>query len=98
MQLPENVIDPLSRLSSPQLVEVGSFSYPLEAAMIREQILREGRALDKFASKTTCATNFLVGEWEELKRFHKAMVDIIKNHGILEAERAQPSLAYDLKI
>ena len=38
-ELPENVIDPLSRLSGNNLVCQGYFSTPMEAALLREQIL-----------------------------------------------------------
>ncbi len=78
--LPENVIDPLSRLSGDKNADIGCFSYAIEAALIREQIMNPKR--QAFGSKTSkrIRSNFKDDEWEMLKNISKQLEVFLKTH------------------
>ncbi len=63
LELPENVIDPLSRLSGNNVVCQGYFSSAIEAALIREQILDYTGAT---RVQGPCKNNFSTLEWSTL--------------------------------
>ena len=80
-ELPENVIDPLSRLSGNNLVCQGYFSTPMEAALIREQILHYTGAT-RFQGP--CKENFSTLEWSTLVGLGKQISMFLRNgHGKL---------------
>jgi len=74
--LPENVMDPLSRLSTNQDVEFGCFSYALEAAMVREQINNHG------SGSRTVHSNFSSDEWDALRALSSQLAVLLRRHKV----------------
>ena len=72
--LPENVMDPLSLLSTNQDVEFGCFSYALEAAMVREQISSHSSH-----TKRACS-NFSSDEWDLLRATSAQLAVLLRVH------------------
>ena len=72
--LPENVMDPLSRLSTNQDVEFGCFTYALEAAMVREQINNHGSKARRSSS------NFSSEEWDAIRALSSQLAVLLKAH------------------
>jgi hypothetical protein len=76
----ENVMDPLSRLSGSQDIEFGCFTYALEAALVREQIINpKGKAFGS-TSKKRVASNFSHDEWEALRSLYGSIGLVLKAH------------------
>jgi hypothetical protein len=76
----ENVMDPLSRLSGSQDIDFGCFTYALEAALVREQIINpKGKAFGS-SSKKRVASNFSHDEWEALRSLSGSISLLLKVH------------------
>ena len=82
LELPENVVDPLSRLSGNSLVCLGFFSTPIEAALVREQIL-DFTGATRFQGP--CKENFSTLEWSTLVGLGKQISAVLAmGHGRYE--------------
>lgn len=82
-RLPENIYDNMSALSRDHDIGFGCFSYALEAAIIREQVLNpSGQASGARPSSARIVSNFTSNEWNHLKAASVQIGQLLDVHKI----------------
>ena len=76
-RLPENVYDNMSAISRDHDIGFGCFSYALEAAILREQILNPSRV-----GAARNISNFTNDEWTNLKSISSMLRELLKAHSL----------------